>query len=886
MKKAPPKYAHRFLHWFCREDFVDEIEGDLLEIFQRESEQSSRKAKKKFIISVLRHLRPEYMKFFHRTQRSNSTNNIAMLNNYLILAFRNMKKRASFSMINIFGLAMGLSACLIILHYIDFETSYDNFNVNKESIYRMHRTIIRTGQSEAEAPKVVVTTYGLGPALLNELPEVKNYVRMHDEHSVVTFQAEQGEAKTFHEDRISAVDSTFFAVFTFQGVSGDLNHALDQPNTIVLTEKIAEKYFGEKDPIGQRLSLAGGRLRGDYTVTAVMKNIPQNTHFTFNMLVPMYNLLQTNQYTRENGWGMNNFVTYIQLNDNANVSSAEEKLADFSHRQFDTQWESFGLTIQLNMQPLRDIHLHPGLKVDVETVSRSSIYFLGLIAGFILLIAWINYINLSTARARERAREVGIKKAIGAARKELIAQFFVESVVINFIAIVLSVFLAIALLPIMGRIINKELSFAFQDIRLWFVLAGLFVVGTLASGVYPAFVLSSFKTTQVLKGQQQEGRGVSLRKALVVFQFASSLILIAGTFVVYRQINFMQSLDKGLEMDQMMIVSGPGTMELETAKQKIQVFKDEVKKIPGIMSIASSGSVPGMGTNWGADVRKSSAPLSDMKLGSVIYVDPDFIPTYHIQFVAGNNFNRELKSSMASIIINEASLSAYELGTAQEAIGQQLVLESDTATIIGVVKNYNWESLKAEVQPFLFLADDIITWKISLQLKANMIPESVAAVENLYNTILEGEPFEYHFLDDSFNAQYKGDRNFGNIFGLFAGLAITISCLGLWGLALFTTAQKLKEIGIRKVLGASVGSIVYLLSGRFVKLIIISALIALPLTWYGIRSWLNGFAFNVGMRWDLFVLPLLVLIVIALLTVSVQVLKGATTNPTRSLRSE
>jgi len=341
-----------------------------------------------------------------------------------------------------------------------------------------------------------------------------------------------------------------------------------------------------------------------------------------------------------------------------------------------------------------------------------------------------------------------------------------------------------------------------------------------------------------------------------------------------------------LAMDQMLIVRGPGTLDWETAKQKMKVFKEKAKQLPGVEAITTSGAIPGGGANWGADVRKSGAPQTDIKLGFVVYVDPDFISTYEIPFVAGNDFDPELHSSMESIIINESSLAAYDLGTAEEAIGQKLVLESDTATVIGVLKNYNWESLRTEFQPYLFMPDEVVPNNLSIHLAANMIPESIDALREIYSELVENEPFDYYFLDDSFNTQYKADRLFGNIFAVFASLAVVISCLGLWGLALFTTALKMKEIGVRKVLGASVNSIVYLLSGRFVKLVLVSSLIALPLAWYGISQWLNDFAFSIGMQWDFLLLPLVVLLLIALLTVSAQVLKGAVSNPVKVLRAE
>ncbi|SKC65800.1 ABC transporter permease [Ohtaekwangia koreensis] len=882
MNAAPPKYALKFLRWFCREDCLDEIEGDLTELYRKHCLESSSRAHWKFASSVIRYLRPEYMKLFQRS-RSHSLISISMIQNYFTLAFRNIRKRATFSFINIVGLAMGVCACLVILKYIDFETSYDTFNVNAASLYRINRTFI---QNEERKSPNIMTTYGLGPALATDLPEVKRYIRTHTEHSVVTCESGESDAKVFHEENILAVDSTFLRAFTFKTLTGNLSTALDQANAIVLTQSVAHKYFGAADPIGKTLTLAGGRMSGSYTVSSVMEDIPQNSHFDFDILVPLYAILQSTQYQNDDGWAWNNFTTYIQLNDGANQQTAEQKFPDFCRRRLDPKWKDYNGHVELKLQPLRDIHLHPGLRGDVETVSRGTLYFFGMIAVFIVLIAWINYINLSTARAMERAREVGIKKAIGAFRSELITQFLFESVVINFISTLLAVGLAITLLPVLGDIIGKELSFQFSDVRLWFALAGLSIVGTLASGIYPAFVLSSFRITKVLKGNGSEGRGFSLRKALVVFQFAASLILITGTFVVYRQIHFMQSQDKGLQMDQMLVLSGPGTLPWKTAQQKLEIFKEEVKKMPGVKAIATSGAVPGGGHNWGADIRKSGTPVTEIKSGSVVWVDPDFIPTYNITFIAGKNFDPRVKSDMESVIINEASLAAFGLGTAEQALKEQLVIGEDTASIIGVLKNYNWSSLKSDYTPFLFLADTIATTKVSIHLAAHTIPATIEAIDERYKTLIPGEPFEYTFVDDSFNRQYKSDQQFGSIFGLFATLAVAISCLGLWGLASFTTSQKMKEIGIRKVLGASISGIVILLLGQFLQLVLVASFIALPLSWYGINTWLQGFAFHIGLHWDLFVLPIAILMLIAFLTVSMQVVKGAITNPAKILRSE
>ncbi len=806
-----------------------------------------------------------------------------MLKNFFTLAIRNLLKRKVFSFINIFGLAIGVAACLIILSYIDFETSYDKFNTNWASLYRINRIFL---QNEERKSPIVMTTYGLGPALAVDLPEVRRYIRTHGDRAVLTYQTPAGEAKAFHEDKIMAVDSTFFHAFTFNAISGDLMTSLDDPNSIVLTHSAARKYFGTIDPIGETITVAGGRMNGVYTVSAIMEDVPQNSHFVFDILLPMHNIFLNGQYREDDGWGWNNFTTYVQLNEGASREAAEQKLPAFCKRRLDPKWKDFNGRVELNLQPLRDIHLQPGLRINVETVSPSTLYFFAVIAVFILFIAWINYVNLSTAQAMERAREVGVKKVMGAARGELIRQFLLESILINLMGTVFAVILAVTLLPVLGGIIDKHLSFDFTDLRLWITLLVLFVTGILASGIYPAFVLSSFSITRVLKGQRHESGGFSLRKSLVIFQFSASLVLISATFVVYRQINFMQAQDKGLQMDQMLVISGPGTLKWKVAQQRLAVFKEEARRIPGVEAVATSGMVPGGGHNWGADVRKSGAPLTDVKLGSVVWIDPDFIPTYNISFLAGNNFNPHIKSDMESVIINEASLSVYGLGTAEQALDEQLIMGEDTVAIIGVLKNYNWSSLKSEYVPFLFRADTIATSAVSLHLQGKSINSAVEAIGELYKELIPGEPYEYYFLDDFFNTQYKSDQQFGKIFGLFAILAVVISCLGLWGLASYTTLQKLKEISVRKVLGATTRSIVYLLSKQFLLLVLVATAISMPVAWYGIDSWLQGFAFRIGLQWDMFVVPAVILAVVALMTVSLHVIKGAATNPAKVLRSE
>lgn len=814
-----------------------------------------------------------------------------MVRNYLTIAIRNLLKRRVYSIINILGLSLGVAACLVILRYVDFQLSYDNFNKNADHTFRVVTSSYRNGEFRGTS---VLSSYAYGPSLSDNIPEIRYYVRTHPMYggAVVSSHRDGGEPSTFREENLQFVDSTFFDVFTYNALEGNLRTALQNPNSVVITEKMADKYFGkDDDPLGKILTVSGGWADGDYEITAVLGRVPQNAHFTFDFLFPTHNLLRSGQYQNDDGWGWYNFVTYVELEDKANLKNAEEKLPAFVDEHFgDELKESNGKDV-MHFQPVRSIHLSPGYTYETSaTVSPNTIYFFIIISIFILAIAWVNYINLSTARAMERAREVGIKKTVGAHKAQLIRQFIFEAFLVNLFSVVLAVVIATLLLPVLGQIVGKEFIFDFMDVRFWAVLFGLFIVGTLISGGYPAFVLSSFNAIEVLKGRSERITGrFSLRKVLVVFQFASSLVLIAGTFAVYRQITFMQNQDKGLRMKQMLVVNGPsvrGDMSRQQGRQRLITFKNEAVQLPGVISVATSGAIPGGGYNWGTSMRRDGAQVEENKSGSIVWIDPDFIETYGITVLAGRQFNLGIKSDMESVLVNEAALKAFGLGTPEQAVKERLIISGDTTEILGVLKNYNWNSLKTEHTPFLFKADTISGHDFSMLLSGAHIKETISTIEGKYKEAFPGNPFDYFFLDDFFNSQYKAEQQFGRIFGLFSLLAIAIACLGLWGLAAFTTDQKLKEIGIRKALGASIGGIMKLLTAQFVRLVIVACVIALPLSWFGIDRWLSDFAFRIGLQWDLFVVPVVILLVLTLGTVSMQVLRGASINPARILRTE
>jgi putative ABC transport system permease protein len=808
-----------------------------------------------------------------------------MIQNYLTLTVRNLRKRKVYSFINISGLAIGIAVCLVIWKYIEFELSYDRTHKHAENIYRA--TFTEYGKNWKD-DWFAEFGYGLGPALINEIPEIKNFVRLHPLYgdvALISFDNPRGEPSVFREQNIYFVDSSFLDVFTYDITRGDASNALDKPSSMVITEAVATRYFGEHvDPIGRTLHVqTKDWSSGDFTVTAVIKEVPQNSHLQFDILFSMHNLLKTKYYREtEAAWSATNFITYLEMSANTDVKSLDVKTKRFMDKHAGTE----PLGVKLSYQPLREVSLSPDL--NNANGHLNILYFFLVISIFILAIAWINYINLSTARAIERAKEVGVKRAMGVSKNQLISQFIFESLLVNFVGVMLAFGLAILLLPILSNIVNKNIIFDFSNPMLWITLFGLFLIGTLVSGAYPAFVLSSFKTTEVIRGIAKTGRGLNLRKGLVVFQFTASLLLIACTFIIYRQVDFMLKRDKGLSMDRMLIVAGPQIIG-EEGNQRMISFKNELLKISSVKSVTSSGAIPGGGFSFTTGMEKVGAE-NEKDIGvpiHVVWVDMDFIETYGMQIISGELWNPASASDLKSVFINETAVERFGLGNADQALNEKLIIGAggEPFHIQGVVKNFNWNSLKSGYVPMLFKPQEINNNLFSIQLHSN-IHESIAQVEHLYKQFFPGNPFDYYFLDDFFNSQYKAEKQFRNIFTMFSILAIVIACLGLWGLASFTIAQRVKEISIRKVLGATVSSIMSLLSSQFLKLFFISGLIALPVAWYAGNSWINNFAFRINMTVDLFIVPLVFLLVIALGTMSFQIFRGASTNPAEVLRSE
>ena len=796
-----------------------------------------------------------------------------MFKNYLKIAFRNLWRHRVFSFINIMGLTVGMTACFLIFLYIRFELSYDSFHAKADRTYRI--------VSDIKTPTEVIN--GSGPSwavphhLPKEFPEVEATVRV----SGASLLVRKGDVK-FQEENTLWADSTFFQVFDFKLIKGNPKAALKYQFSIVFTESAAKKYFGKSDPIGQTILLTGEGLNA--TVTGVIKDIPDNSQIKADMLVSMSTLTGNFNKGLDDQWSNYGSSAFVLLKPGTDPKVFQSKLPGFLEKYSGKAMKESQMYVTLILEPLKDVYLYSKRdgKNNRNTGNINNVYIFSVVAVFILLIACINFVNLTTARSTERAKEVGIRKVVGAAKTQLARQFVGESVLICLIAFGLTLALSAALLPLFNQLSGKNVSLGiFENSTniLMFFLASI-GIGLLA-GIYPALVLSSFKPVIVLKGRFATGtRGIILRKALVVAQFSISIALIIGTIVVYNQMKYMRSRELGFSKDQMVIIKTGN----DPAKD---AFRQSLTSIPAVKSTAMSSSVPGTG-NPGAysEIENKNGDLQIANL-DLYFVDFDYIPHFKIQMAAGRPFSKEfLTDTTQAMILNEAAVKMFGYASAQEAIGRRFKQWGREGKIIGVIKNFHFRALQEPIKPLSMRIEPGGANLVSVNISSANVPATIADIESKWKSLVPNRPFSYFFLDEFFDQQYRSEERFGKLFLNFAILAIFISCLGLLGLASYSTMQRTKEIGIRKVMGASVRGIINLLSKEFLKLVIISFFIAMPLAWYLMNMWLEDFAYRTNIGWWVFVIAGMIALVIALFTVSFQAVRAAVANPVRSLRTE
>ncbi len=793
-----------------------------------------------------------------------------MFKNYLKIAWRNLMRNKASASINITGLSVGMAAFLLILMYVSFELSYDKFHSNADQVYRLNVDI----KSANDLMKLSVSSAPMGNALKRDFPEVLEQTRLLQDVDVFKV----GD-QLFTENRIFFTEPSFFDLFNFPLIKGDPKTALKNPNSVILTETTAKKYFGSADPMGKTIIANGKDL---LVVTGIAKDVPAGTQFKFDILWSLSTLAK-NIPGRLDQWGNFGNYTFLKLAKGTDASKLQAKFPAFLKRHISEENRKGGQDYTLFLKPLKDIYMDP--RGGIEQGSLSNVYIFSFAALFILLIAAINFINLTTARAAERAKEVGVRKVIGAARGQLTIQFLGESVVLCFIAFVFAAALVSVLLPTFNLLSGKTISDnIFEHGYLFILLLISLLIGVLA-GAYPALALSAFKPVTILRGKfSSSAKGTWLRKGLVVFQFTISIILMVGTLVVYNQLNFMRNQSLGFEKEHMLTVDFGGA---DTVLKRYEHVKAEFKTIPGVLAVAVSSGTPGNGSNNAhSELENRQGTMQTLNI-NMYDVDYDFIKLYGMKIIAGRAFSKDFGTdSTKSIIINEAAAKTLGYTSPNDAIGKRFSQWGRLGQIIGVVKDFHYRSLQNAVDPLNIRINPSGTGVFTIKISAANIPATITAIQNKWKILIPQQPFNYAFLDDSFNKQYAGEERFGKLFLYFAILAIFISCLGLLGLVSYSTMQRTREIGIRKVLGASIFGVVNMLSKEFLQLVLVAILIAFPLSWFGMQSWLKDFAYKVPVSWMVFAAAGLLAFTIAIATVSFQAIKAALANPVKSLKSE
>jgi putative ABC transport system permease protein len=815
-----------------------------------------------------------------------------MLQNYLKVSLRNFKKNPVTTGINIFGLAIGLAACLTLFQFVSFEKSYNQFHENSEHIYRISYSKEKEG---IESFHTTLTYSGVGPLMKENFSEVLDFARLRPFRTITATAIVTYEEDVYEENRVYYTDPSFLSLFSYQLLEGDARTALNEQFTAVITESTAQKYFGDKAAMGKILEF-GNDLR--FTITGIIQDVPLNSHVKFDFLLS-HSSLNAIMPDYWNDYNVTRFHghLYVLMDPQTDMENFKAKLPQFVDEHVGgLELKKTNTVLKLNLMPLEDIHLYSHIEHEAEVNGDAkTVRYFSIIALLILFIAWVNYINLSTARAIERANEVGVRKVLGADRQQLIGQFLFESVMLNLFALLTAIGLVALAQLVFAQTGASQMLAAhiWTNTSFWMMIALLFFVGTIVSGFYPALVLSGFKPVEVLKGgRYKTGMGALLRKALVVFQFAASIALVIGTCIVYLQVFFLKNQDLGVQLNRAVIVQAPLLTD-STYLTKSRSFKSELLKSSAVQYVSATADIPGREFNSASWYKKINERDDNAQFCYRTSMDVDFIPAMGIELAAGRNFVLEDQST--ATILNEAAARLFQFSSPEEAVGQDITfLESRIANrlnIVGVIKDYHHLSPKQEYAPVVInysptSSNYYVIKFYSGDKPLNTIQQILSLTEEKYRTLFAGNPFNYFFLDQEFEKLYQAERRFGNLFGLFSILAVIIALLGLLGLSAYTVVRRTKEIGIRKILGASVPQILLSLSKDFLTLILMANLIAWPVIYWLMKNWLEGFANRIPIYWWLFPLAGLLITLLALMTVSFHTVKAASANPVEALRYE
>lgn len=805
-----------------------------------------------------------------------------MFKNYVKIAIRNLFRNKLYSFLNIAGLAIGIACCVLILLYVQDELSFDRFHEEADRIYRVNSHFVIPERTMHFA----TTAHVQGPMFKAEYPEVENFVRFYGYGSRKVIRYKEN---TFYEEKFIYADHTLFDVFSFKLIKGNPKDALVKPNSVVLTEEMAEKHFRSEDPIGKDLRVNTDML---FKVTGVMENVPKTSHMRPDFFASFSTLkLEPTGNAAQDMLSNIDYYTYILLREGADYKELEQKLVGFIDKYLSAVLKTLGGSARLEVQPLTDIYLHSDVAAELERTSDISyVYLFSGIGLFILLLACLNFMNLTTARSANRAKEVGLRKVVGAHRRQLIKQFLGESMILTFIAVILSMLLVSLILPVFRNISGKDLAMSyFSNPILLMGLIGLFILASLIGGSYPAFFLSTFRPVDVLQGKLKRGAKSSiLRIVLVSFQFTVSIVLIIGTLIVHKQLNYVRNKRLGYDKDHVVALR----MRNPETQKKYEAIKAELLRHPDILNASASTNLP-LGIRSFSAHHAVGKPEDELIMLFVQVIDEDFFDTYKIDIVHGRTFSKEFPADpQEAAIVNEAAVK--KLGWQDNPINKEIEAFTSLTTrrkyrIIGVVKDYHFQSLHEEIQPLILynaVPYDGSYNRISVRVRPENIRETIGFLESKWTEFDSQNPFEYVFVDDEFDSLYRAEERLGQLFGYFTALAIVIGCLGLFGLTSFTAEQRTKEIGIRKVLGASVSGIIMLMIREFTKWVLLAVIIAWPIGYYVMRTWLQNFHYRISLGVDTFMLAALLALIIAIITVSYQAIRAALTNPADALRYE
>ena len=806
-----------------------------------------------------------------------------MLKNFLLIIRRNLARNKAYTFINIAGLALGMAAFILISAYVRYEESYDRMHRDAEHIYRVESRFYKGEQLTDDWP---TSTNGYAKALKDNFPAVTSFTRINWSNSerVVRY----GNIK-FREEHVCYADTNFFSFFSYPLLKGDPATILKDANTMVISASAAKKYFGDQDPVGKILEVSTISKTLQCVVTGIFRDIPPNSTMQFNFLISW----ASSPPGQRDFWYQHESYTFVRLQPGTDIPALEAQFPALAER-YKSGPALKELKWAIHLAPLTDIHLTPARQYEIEAKGNGrAVRFLHLMSFVILLIACVNYINLSTAKAIERAKEVGVRKVSGALPVQLVAQFLLESFLINVMALLCAVPLIWAANAWLPSFLGSTISYGMlSDPALYGYCALVFILSIAVSGLYPALVLARLKPVTILKGRYSFSRGgIFLRKSLVTFQFAVSLILIAGTLAVYRQLMYMNSQELGVNINQVLVIRAP--VNTTDYLSKTAQLKTSLQAIPGVKAVTGSGAIPGKAVGEFLANRRFTAPATEERTYEMLKADHDFIAAYNLEILAGRGFDRSRPSDSTGVVLNESAVRQFGFASPEEAIGQKVWLEANPGRpdeVIGVIKDYHQQSLQQNYTPLILFMDPAYRWipteYFSIKLQTGDMTGTVAKVRQVWDQLFQESSFDYFFLDDYYDRQYKQERQFSRIFSVFSSLAVFIACLGLFGLTAYNTARRTKEIGVRKVLGATVGHIISLLTWESVRLILISCVAALPVAFLLITQWQQGYAFRAGLAWWQFAVPVLALIGIAVVTTGWLVFRAAVTNPSVTLKEE